>query len=161
MWIPTVATCATVTQLSDRRRRRTGRRFRDDRAATRRWYSLCRRAQRGSCDSASRTRMRSLRNWQLRRGSRAVRATRRTASSWRFTPIAPGIKCLEADPARRWQSAAELERELRVPGTQRRTLYAAAAGALLTWRFGGPHRPVATAASKFAAIATTECTSLM
>ena len=57
-------------------------------------------------------------------------------------------RCLEADPERRWQSAAELERELRVSGTRRRNLYAAAAlaalatGALLAWRFGGQHRPV-------------------
>ncbi len=63
-------------------------------------------------------------------------------------------RCLEPDPARRWQSAAELERELRVPVTRRRALYAAAtvaallAGALLAWRFGGPHRP-ATSASEY------------
>jgi Tol biopolymer transport system component len=63
-------------------------------------------------------------------------------------------RCLEADPERRWQSAAELERELRVPGTRRRALYVAvalaalAAGALLAWRFGGPHRPV-TSASEY------------
>jgi Tol biopolymer transport system component len=63
-------------------------------------------------------------------------------------------RCLEPDPARRWQSAAELERELRVPVTRRRTLYAAAtvaallAGAGLAWRFAGPHRPV-TSASEY------------
>jgi Tol biopolymer transport system component len=63
-------------------------------------------------------------------------------------------RCLEPDPERRWQSATELGRELGVPGTRRRTLYAAvalaalAAGALLAWRFGGPHRP-ATSASEY------------
>ncbi len=63
-------------------------------------------------------------------------------------------RCLEPDPARRWQSAGELERELRVPGTRRRNLYAAAAlaalfaGMGLAWRFGGPHRPV-TSASEY------------
>jgi len=63
-------------------------------------------------------------------------------------------RCLEEDPARRWQSAAELERELAAPGKRRRALYAAAiaaallAGALLAWRFGGAHRPV-TSASEY------------
>jgi hypothetical protein len=63
-------------------------------------------------------------------------------------------RCLEPDPARRWQSAAELERELAAPGKRRRALYAAAtaaallAGAGLAWRFGGPHRPV-TSASEY------------
>jgi hypothetical protein len=73
-------------------------------------------------------------------------------------------RCLEEDPARRWQSAAELERELAAgsagspvqaaPVTRRRALYAAAAlavlvaAALLARRFGGPHRPV-TSASEY------------
>jgi Tol biopolymer transport system component/predicted Ser/Thr protein kinase len=63
-------------------------------------------------------------------------------------------RCLEPDAARRWQSAAELERELAAPGKRRQALYAAAAlavlmtGALLAWRFGGPHRPV-TSASEY------------
>jgi Tol biopolymer transport system component len=63
-------------------------------------------------------------------------------------------RCLEPDPVRRWQSAAELERELAAPGKRRRALYAAvalaalAAGTLLAWRFGGPHRPV-TSASEY------------
>ncbi len=57
-------------------------------------------------------------------------------------------RCLEADPARRWQSAAEVERELSAPRRKRVPLYAAAAVgslaavALLAWRFGGSHRPV-------------------
>jgi Tol biopolymer transport system component len=63
-------------------------------------------------------------------------------------------RCLEPDPAGRWQSAAELERELAAPGKHRRALYAAAtvaalaAGALLAWRFGGTPRPV-TSASEY------------
>jgi len=63
-------------------------------------------------------------------------------------------RCLEPDPARRWQSAAELERELAVPRKRRRALYAAAtvaallAGVALAWRFGGAHRPV-TFASEY------------
>jgi Tol biopolymer transport system component len=63
-------------------------------------------------------------------------------------------RCLEPDPARRWQSAAELERELAAPGKRRRALYAAAtvaallAGVGLAWRFGGAHRPV-TSASEY------------
>jgi Tol biopolymer transport system component len=60
-------------------------------------------------------------------------------------------RCLEPDPARRWQSAAELERELAAPGKRRRALYAAAAlavlltGALLAWRFGVSRGPVTSA----------------
>jgi eukaryotic-like serine/threonine-protein kinase len=63
-------------------------------------------------------------------------------------------RCLEEDPARRWQSAAELERELAAPGRNRQTLYAAAAvaallaGVGLAWRFGGAPRPV-TSASEY------------
>jgi eukaryotic-like serine/threonine-protein kinase len=63
-------------------------------------------------------------------------------------------RCLEREPERRWQSAAELERELGTPRTRRRALYvtvtlaALLAGVGLAWRFGGPHRPV-TSASEY------------
>src|SRR5580658_8685406 len=82
----------------------------------------------------------------------------RTGMEWKRIPSRKLEKivsrCLELDPDRRWQSAAELERELRVPATRRRTLYAAvvlatlAAGSLLAWRFGGTPRPV-TSASEY------------
>jgi len=77
-------------------------------------------------------------------------------------------RCLEPDPAHRWQSAVELERAVldggggagslsgvrTAPVTRRRALYAAAslsallAGIGLAWRFGVPHRPV-TSASEY------------
>ncbi len=61
-------------------------------------------------------------------------------------------RCLEEDPARRWQSVAELERELtRVidTGSRGKRMLAAAAGAaalaiagITVWYFGTPKRPV-------------------
>jgi Tol biopolymer transport system component/tRNA A-37 threonylcarbamoyl transferase component Bud32 len=61
-------------------------------------------------------------------------------------------RCLEADPARRWQSAAELERELAgvtATGSRGKRVLAAGSGAAALamvgfagWYFGAPKRPV-------------------
>src|SRR5262245_45736884 len=61
-------------------------------------------------------------------------------------------RCMEEDPERRWQSAAELERELAegaVTRSRGKRMPAAAAGAaalamvgIAGWYFGAPKRPV-------------------
>ena len=92
--------------------------------------------------------------YEMLTGAR-VGSARRRISSGKLERIVS--RCLEVEPGRRWQSAAELERELAgargIAKPWRVIAAAVAAAALLTlvglvWRFGGPHRPV-TSASEY------------
>jgi Tol biopolymer transport system component len=80
----------------------------------------------------------------------------RISTQRKHIPLAPLEKivarCLETEPARRWQSATELERELSgiiARGSRKKRVFLAAAGAaalamvgIAGWYFGAPKRPV-------------------